>query len=477
MRTPRGAERTIKWCRRLSKVLFTRQPLEAAPAPDKIHLDTSWVPQDNHLLSLPCELLLQIVNEVSPFDILSFSLSCKQIYNLAEDFAKEARECIPKYSRVPSDHDSSYNLDTASAYFLSLLNDLVRRPRIGLYITDFRILGSSLGSYLNNDIRGLLKAPSTVIETSLFINPSESQPWLDQLLTEEDPDLANALVLLFLPNVLHLTLSAFHTGWEGIAQRIAQVVHDIASMKHGRTSSQLLSKLASVKARWATDAGLDLVASFAALPSMREISVSGLRGDRGHFENWPFDHLSTVTTLRMDHCTFGMDQVAALLEGFSALRSFHYQTYSHGPPQHDINPRALCRTLVKRARRSLERLFIGVNYSWRVSSETPTFIGSLLEFQVLKYVGLETRFLSRFGITEKLVDMLPASLESLELLSALTSEAASAMLTDLPELKETRLPNLQEIKLQVAQLPKHIHASCSSIGVSITDARGSIMLE
>ena len=459
MRISRTAWKTIACLRRLSKGFRTRRHSEEAPASYKVPLDTSWIPQDNHLLSLPCELLLQIVNEVSLYDIEKFALSCKQVYNLAKGLANEARECIPKYRSVLLNHVVSHYTSSTCVY--NFLDNLLRRPRIGLYITTLYIWGSWPASSpnLNFDVQGLREALSSVIADSPYLNLSESQLWLDTLI-EGSLDPTIAIILLFLLNIRSLTLSDFHT-----AACTAQVVRNIASLESGRVSSQTLSKLSSVHIARVTGAGLDLIAFFAALPSMKQISINDLHED--YFEDWSFDHQSTVTKLRIDNCNLDMDKVAALLEGFSGLESFHYQTLNRGSPQHNINPMTLCRTLIKNAGTSLERLYIGVNDVWSVSFALPTFIGSLREFQALKYLRLETRFLFRDGVIQKLVDMLPPSLESFELHPAMTTEAASAMLTDLPELKEVRLPNLRRIFISGAQIAKQIQASCKSKGVSV----------
>ena len=454
MRTPRRAGRTVACLRRLSKGFCIDRHPEEASAPNKVRLDTSWLPQDNRLLSLPCELLLHIVNEVSPYDMENFSRSCKQLYNLAKGLAKEAKECIPKYSTVRL---IPYRSSTCVFNFL---DDLVRRPRIGLYITEFYVSGLHRTSspVFTIDIQGLRAALSSIVASSPYLNSSESQPWLDTLI-EGGLDSAIAFVLLFLPNILRLTLSEFPT-----ATCIAQVVRSIASVESGCGSSQTLSKLSSVTAR-VTGASLNLIASFAALPSMQRISISDLHED--HFEDWSFDHLSRITELRIEDCRLSVDRVAALLEGFSALRDFYYHTPNRVWSEHKINPMTLCRTLAKYAGTSLEKLYIAVNDVWSVSFELPTFIGSLQDFQALKYLRLETRFLFRDGVIQKLVDMLPPSLETLELHPALTTAAASAMLTDLPELEESLLPNLREIRLSRGQILRDIQASCKSKGVYV----------
>lgn len=112
-----------------------------------------------------------------------------------------------------------------------------------------------------------------------------------------------------------------------------------------------MGKPSSITTR-VTGASLDLIAYLEALPSMQQISISGLHED--HFEAWSFDHLSTDTELRIEDYSLDMDKVAALLKGPSALQDFYYDTPNRGSLKHKLDPMTLCRTLAKNAGTSLE---------------------------------------------------------------------------------------------------------------------------
>lgn len=209
MRTHRRARRTIACLRRLSEGFFTHRhhPAEAPysyKVPTRRHnLVTARQPSSKPALrafALDCQRGV-------PYDIASLSLSCKQVCNLAKGLAKEAKECIPKYSTARFDHLPGSNQYTSSTYVFNFVGDLPRRPRIGLCITEFYVSGFHRTSSpnFNIDIQGLRKALSSIIGSSPYLNSSKSELWLD---TPKESGLnpAIAFFLLFLPYVLRLTL-------------------------------------------------------------------------------------------------------------------------------------------------------------------------------------------------------------------------------------------------------------------------------
>lgn len=101
---------------------------------------------------------------------------------------------------------------------------------------------------------------------------------------------------------------------------------------------------------------------------------------------------------------------------------------------------------------------------WFLNDEP--FIGSLSAFEVSKTIRLETmmlykgiegakkKWMSRedlLGEPERLVDVLPVSTNQLSLVGELSDEDATAMLEDLPALKEEQLTNLSGIFFEDVQ--------------------------
>ena len=433
----------------------------------------SWLQEDSHLLRLPDELLLQIIIEISPLDITRFSLSCKKLLALSSDYVREARELYPEYSQMRCNvgfHyiDCYYTPRSDYRWPCSLFaRQLILNPRIGRYVESLKIYDHTdhdfrLDVIKNHDVE-YHAALLEVMEKVPYLNRKQIQTWIERIeprpLESWQWDLPTAVVLSLLSHLQHLQIISYRPSSPPI-QLITYLVQKIAFAKAGSNISQAWNKLSSVALF--IPLTFELAASFAALPSVRclTLQLGALRGQP--FQGWSLDRPANITELKIFRGSHNTDDVLAFLDNLPLLRSFFYQiklVALDGLAYPDFSPNLLCQALVKNGKARLEKLYIGAQdrSPWdngilgRID-----YIESLQDFQALKILHLECSFIDSQNFPG-----LPASLESFELYGAVDGFCAWRNTIQVLEYDEEVLPNLRELVVWGDEVGKKMRDRCT----------------
>ena len=430
-------------------------------------------------MQLPNELVLRIIHYIQPADIEALALCNKRIRTLATDALQRHRQLKRKHNKIvlgnvheyqrTVDHDFSYFYDERS---LSLVAYIFNDPDIAYYPTEL-----SLGPHdMLDDLRdqlslldedGLVKYQTLSSRVLLrwddfisgcsLLRREEKGEWHNALQSSDSKCAAMALLLLLLPNIRHLTLKSvsFITTrpsriWT-IAERIAQTDETTA-----------LSKLSRITMDFGGIPNIQAFATFARLPSMRWLDGVAVRGDsewnsRPAFM-WPSEfgeRLSKVKKVTFTRSSVHVNALSSFLSGFAALQEFVYY-HRVGPHWVYYQPDQYVLLLRHYAGESLVKLDMTSNrnemYQYRTAARSAV---SLQGFSALACVHVDDCLfeIPRYFICtrndgsrmERLVDVLPKSIVTLEISQHRDTAVAIDLFKDLAELKEERVPQLQEI--------------------------------
>ncbi|MCJ1356906.1 MAG: hypothetical protein MMC33_006902, partial [Icmadophila ericetorum] len=457
-------------------------------------------------------MLLAIIDEVYPADMENFSLSCKQIYCLSRDLVKEVKsfdaEMAYRYAVIYRKHQCrpEYYLNGCGnlyCYLGDLVNPAAQQsrglceyhrtrscpvcliclldeaPRLARLATTVSPASqSSHREFLSEEVsqriseavnRTLDKAPYKFEDKQAVIKGILNFHW--------DP--AMAALLSLLSDVQELSLEDSEHSAE--APILESAVKQIAAGKSGNSIPHALAKL-----ELTTIVGfvtMNLAASFASLPSMRELKICYFRREPVSFTGWHFNHASRLTALCIKCCYADTVIVATFLLGLPKLQKFHYIANDskarltaevHMAVDKKRLPSCIIAALRETCRASLEMLNLQLcALSRNKYEEKAMFLGYLKDFPRLRSVCTETGFLVQDGITHRLVDIFPPSLEALRLIPSritikrVNEEAAVAILKDLPERKAELLPNLQHVIFRYGKVDIAIWKACRVRGVNV----------
>ena len=493
------------WQYKIRRVLFLLR-YRGRPPPG-IDLAADWKWQSNRLLSLPTELLLSIIDEVDVDDMENLSLSCKQMYCLTHNLVKELKNHHREAARRSA-------LDQLSQYGVSYYSqERCGNPLCDFFRTDVRSQLTSSGlrefhqsllcplswiSYLDEKLR--LADFITTLSPALPLAPHNG--WISELsgeiseavsrTLEKAPitfrnrkdvldailasnwDAAVALLLCLFPNIRELSLGSLGS-YCGKACLTEWVIREVAEEKKGNSIPRIFSRLSV--ARLCDFGSLNLAASLASLPSMRELRIARLRKEIIDFDGWTFNHSSRLTALHVDHCYTYTVSMALFLRGLPKLQRFHYVGDCHTDTDlitvEGCSPLAIITALRETCRESLEMLWLGLNSMlWYGQEESAMSLGSLKDFPKLRRVSTEMRFLAQNDGFQRIVDVFPPSLEALRLSawpvdSLQTDESVVVLLKDLPLVKAEFLPNLEHVILSRVMVHRLIQQACRVPDVNI----------
>ena len=275
---------------------------------------------------------------------------------------------------------------------------------------------------------------------------------------------ACALLITLLPNLNSIT----SIDTSSFAIDIFEMVSSIAEAFHQNDQDfpPALAKLTKVYIGGREP--LETYEAFASLPSMR--SLQGRRVVADHF-TWPCyrdPHTSGVTDIQWSEASIHIESLTEFLKGMRALESF---TMIGDSQEEEWDPLGIMNSLLLHAKGSLRKL--SLTYSKGEDLDNDCYLSAPLNtFEVLRWVRLDVESLFDVGINnvdvdealpdrgfyksrfedyhygyeaQALVDILPASIETLELVGVLSEKNTASLLHKLPELKEERVPQLQKI--------------------------------
>lgn len=428
------------------------------------------MPKMRQLLSLPIEIVLQILEEVGPEDIEQVALSCKTAYVLVKKALREHVQRKSKYSRVVFGGLFTRNPSVQPA---SLLRDVLFNEKLVFYPQDIIIGRLSERAWnpapdlhhegIFGDVHNIL---SRKTHECSYLNDYDAQS-LRKVIAQGKTDAMVAFLITLLPNLRSMHVYPSYYSGRGSSRCVLEAVFIIAkaySATELPLSTPALSKL-SVVELYGADFG-DLL-SFAALPSMRSMIGKRLTCNRS---DGTFDiHFSGLHTIKLFRCIVNYNDLVKLLRGIKALEVFIYYNENH-----NFHPRRILAALSEHAAHSLTQLAVTshskpanannlANYYfaalWRFRSLKDCFLDAKIFFRPIDCIvdliegGLDLNVcteprLKNYKVA-RLMDMLPKSIESCHLLGDTCESNQDAVLValmaGLPELKSIRLPNLCEI--------------------------------
>ncbi|KAL8789973.1 MAG: hypothetical protein Q9213_000859 [Squamulea squamosa] len=191
-----------------------------------------------------------------------------------------------------------------------------------------------------------------------------------------------------------------------------------------------------------------------------------------------------INALRIKSSTF-----ERLLSNVKALRVFYNENDSTRTGHSDYRPNRTVAALRKYASHSLESFtFFDINNWYTVANGLAVGTTSLREFRVLKHAAIQfslfikpdkdeekegyrnDTYSHEWGVSHifTLVDMLPPTLETLELYRPTTRKDATFIFAGLREQRQERLPNLRSISIQKCiAISRQIRRDCKQVGIKL----------
>ena len=448
------------------------------------------------LLDLPNELLLDIISVIRVDDIEAFTLCNKLIRALSHDVLHRHREMKMKYStiRCTSQPVSHGVMDVRlGVHAVTWLYEIMLDGTVASYPTSLIIHDESdrrtdprpgydppleypASDACKRDVEDQIRLK---LEQCPYIEPKDMDLWM-----RRPPwlffDTALSLLLSLLPNLQSIFTGGIRIHLPRTQYMLAQIA--MANQKYSLDSNPL-SKLVSIDRfqeagiSWASKF-LDLYLEFTDFPSIRRIGGHAVHGGKEWTGSGTFcayhppsrakpSNDSKVIEIKFTRSNISSDSFQSLFNQISALRSFEYEY--HPAVLEGLGKFEFCRIVASsqaNASHSLVHLDLTTTTRyfddrWRmIYLYGQIFIGSLRKFQVLKTIRAnDTMFIERVGSpallgknfckTHRLVDLLPKSIEDLQLvgLEINPDVHSSGIFDGLVELRAQNLPNLKAINL------------------------------
>ena len=461
-----------------------------------------------HILDLANEVLDQIITATSPHDIENLAASCRMINTLAESRINGHRELKRKYGRLEF-RDCGYTEDTPGVHPIYVLRDVLRNTAVAQYPTVIRSTPFDDDfdhEWINvdrdvpelKDVRAVAVGCEKDIENAIyqcgFIEIAEREAWKVQIMQGRGEAIFG-LLLTLLP---HLTSMVILQQPEGFSMRMLSRIAEFQQPPH-RHAPQALTKLTRIDtAPYYSENVADIVpanefdylSQYMLLPSMRRITGShfktGVGWDAQSFQWRHNPGISPVTEININHSTVDGESITNLLRGVRALERFSFTFGGFMPDKPVHQSRKVINGLKQYAKCSLSYLHLTGTRAGMIAMHGDDLEYDLRCFEKLKQLHIDHTLLSHHNRPclalfkgkwdkdcncwpQRLVDVLPASLESLKLVGSAHSKRVRAFFAGFPELKAERLPRLREIEMQgSAAAELRFVRLCKEVGVVLS---------
>ncbi|KAF6220753.1 hypothetical protein HO133_003187 [Letharia lupina] len=402
------------------------------------------------LTSLPNELLLSIIADVSPLYIESFALSCKRIYYLCIDTIRE--------------HDIVRSR-LAEMQPLGLLRTLSLHSELALYPISSKLTSTPF------------EMEFLQLDTSIDAGPlkSDINAWALQspftIFHETDErhksvrDLAMPLMVTRLLNLRKIDWAISYPRY--LLEAVSQIVEASREPLSSVRQPLAFGRLNEVRIVTTCDCtyGMGLAVLLAMIPSVRKLKVLRICNTDPFVCPYPrYD--SGVTEMILDEYA-DSSYLVELIKHTNRLQKFTYNhnIYSTGTSA-KFEPRHVAEILKQRAGHSLLYLNLSIDVPGcpgylcrdRYRNHNDLSLGPLRSFSVLRTIVtcvdmfIKTRGLSEFGngtgTVQRLVSWLPTSLEALVLHQGLEEwdkDTLRMLFRGFRKNKQKRVPNLKLI--------------------------------
>ncbi|KAI4220856.1 MAG: hypothetical protein L6R36_007320 [Xanthoria steineri] len=446
-------------------------------------------------LDLPNEILLNIIeHEVFHEDLENLALSSKTVFALAKQARTNHLHRKREFSTLIVGDVHLYQSEQEVGDWIvprkhhpvqALRRLLLESDTTTDYCRVLRIggvdrYGHMPGNY-DNDLsheaktitRDLYSQLQAFILSQVFGKINHTDYWIDRLL-KDNYELSYAAALTSLHNIEVLEL--INCSW---FVRKKLLVH-LSVMK---SSHHRLRRVGLFGNHYQCGEPLAVLAKFAEIPSVRMICglhVFGAYSDRSRWPSDPF--CSSIEEMHFECSAIDASLWDKLLQSTDALKTFYYDHDDFLNCIPDFAPRRITFNLCLNAKKTLESLTL-VNLSGTGSScideNESGFAVSLNDFLVLRHIAIDCSIFIDAEDTNNvfpLVDMLPASLETLELYSPGKDTDLLAMFRGLRDLRKKRLPWLRSISLQSVwdlwDFSQDIRNDCKMLGIRLAFVDG-----
>lgn len=469
------------------------------------------------LLTFPNEVLLEIIEDVCPDDLLNFALSCKHVLSLSQGCLKLHIERKQIYNTVGfhgcprHDHDAQPTI---------LVQQIFDDWRIASYPKSMTIKCC--------DCRGVFKTYNEHKEGFQEIDDDDDVGDAEEA---EDPepfdraikDFERAIMkkineteiprhqaarvkvwgigergamlgflLTMLPHLEKITLEQYTWSANTFRTILWNIVE--ANLDPDYTGPILLPKLeevAIVRNDFNKCEDAEVFGCFALLPCMK--SLVGHRVESGWVTGeddidyrWPRrdNHTSAVAAIEFRESAISFGYFSQLLRGITSLRRF---TYGFNGGHIGTDPYRLVDLLLLHSKTTLEHLELKGFAGAQFDSYGGAGSGSLRDFEVLKDVHVHSRLWAvheeeydetlqlEEWTTIPLVDALPTCIESVQLEGVFDMKEADRLLTGLTGPKGRRLHRLRRVVFRDMDSPSDFFADiarvwkegCAVFGVSL----------
>ena len=445
------------------------------------------------ILDLSNELLDRIIRAVAPSDLHALALSNKSIYALSKKCLERHLIRRKRYGVLRfgyrEDYKQSYDNagrdDTNDP--ISLLGSIIEDPSLTFYPNMIY-----LGHWIEEDgdadaiaktehiINKYCRELEIMIKTSEVIPEADKNLMFDAIRGPKGEGAAVCLLITILPN-----LTAIDTYWSGhnyASKLLAGLVQSVAiSNQSGMSSSNnhALTNLQQITiTHWDTEGAEDIenFGPFAMLPSLRRLYGSSIDGEGFSWPEGFRSSSSNITEINITNSAVDVEAFETLLSGISALQKFTYHHLGVTVGYASYNATGYVTALRKRASATLQLLDISAeedNIEFDDDGEEEQRVGSLRDFAVLESIRLamnafqkpETDLddeepLDNGGFytpedednsgpgMERLIDVLPASIKTLTLVSSTQIKNPQSLFQGMAEMKAERVPKLNNITVE-----------------------------
>ena len=462
-----------------------------------------------YLLDLANEILYQIITATSPHDIESLAASCRTINTLAKPRIKRHHELKKKYSRLAF-RDCEETRYMPAVHPIYLLRDVLQDATVAQYPTSIRgtYFSSDYDEWYDNDLDidewEAVKAAAVECESEIinaiyqspFIEILERETWKVEIM-RGNGEATLGLLLTLLPCLTSMLLVQRPEGF--IMKMLKRIVEfQQPPQTHAPQALTKLTRIDTTPYYSGDEMGMvranefDYVAQYMLLPSMRSITGSDLDTvEEAEDQKFQWRHnlgVSDVREINLARSSVDGKSITNLLRGVRALEKFSFSCNACMYTRPVYQPRRIINGLKQYAKCSLSYLRLtGIRGKFTVEIDDLEY--DLRSFEKLKQLHIEHKLLSHHGRPcmaassgkssqcsgvsnqcncwpQRLVDVLPASLESLKLVGSVPWKRVKAFFAGFSELKAERLPRLREIEMQgsAAADMRFVHL-CNEVGV------------
>ncbi|KAL8644637.1 MAG: hypothetical protein Q9210_007151, partial [Variospora velana] len=449
-------------------------------------------------------IVLRIVDELVPEDLVSFILTNKAICQVSGHALRNHQALMKKYSSIRFGDAASLDGEHFDEYHpLYLLEAILQNPRIarypikiliGDYTDDYAFDNDSAAEHSAGIISDWKSEIAALGTENRWLNGEwRRHAWREALLVPTNHAYHLAILLTMLPNLELIKITSMSNR---ISQPIREIVWAIAAANQdpaSPTHEQALTNLLEISLDCSdTEYGEDITmyAPFTALPSVRcvhgcmidgEYSHECQRRDEWHEGPQP-SQLRQVEEIQIVYSAIDRDAWEWMFQAIGPnLKRFIYDHNGLRSSMAYYDPAGIIELLRTHSSHCLVRLDITTDMDTEDGDmdDIDDMTGEILRtrfasdmrmFTALRVLRLDdTAFQKpRGGAIVRLVDVLPASIRVLKLVREITVGDPADLFVGLAEGKKVLLPELKKIGLQGDYvLRRNVVDECKAVGIGI----------